>query len=37
LLNILGFYRYQRLRAGHRSDDRKNFHRRGMGTARTVT
>jgi hypothetical protein len=37
LLNILGFYRYQRPRAGHRSDDRKNFHRRGMGTVRTVT
>jgi len=36
-LNILGFNRFQRPRAGYRSDDIKNLHRRAMGTVRTVT
>ena len=35
--NMLGWNRFQRPRAGYRSDDRTNPHGRCMGTVRTVT
>ena len=35
--NRLGWNRFQRPRAGYRSDDRTNPHGRCMGTVRTVT